>query len=104
MTDRWDPYSARWVTGPVPQTSPTSTPMPPRGSWFGPMQPMSPAAQDATEGRAFDYPVGYNLRVTPRAGELTSFAMLRAFADSLPAAAGNRDAERSGAIVCMEYH
>lgn len=82
VADRWDPYSARWVTGPAPQTSPTSTPMPPGGSWFGPMQPMSPAAQDATEGRAFDYPVGYNLRITPRAGELTSFAMLRAFADS----------------------
>jgi hypothetical protein len=83
MSDRWDPYSARWVNAAPPATSRTSTPMPPGAqSWFGPMQPMSPAAQDATEGRAFDYPVGYNLRITPRAGELTSFAMLRAFADS----------------------
>lgn len=68
-TERWDPATARWIT--------TST----NSSWFGPSQPMAPAAQQ-TEGRAFDYPSGYNLRVTPRAGEITSFEMLRAFADS----------------------
>jgi Phage portal protein len=33
-------------------------------------------------GRQFDYPVGYNLTVTPRADEGVSFAQLRSLADS----------------------
>lgn len=50
-------------------------------NWFGPGQPLAPQAQDKTEGRAFDYPVAYNLRTTPRAGETISFAALRSLAD-----------------------
>ncbi len=49
-------------------------------TWFGPSQPMEPAAQQA-EGRQFDYPVGYNLRITPRQGESVSFDDMRALAD-----------------------
>jgi PAS domain-containing protein len=50
--------------------------------WFGPQQPLAPQAQEATEGRQFDYPVGYNLRITPRSEEAVSFMQLRYFADS----------------------
>lgn len=50
-------------------------------SWFGPMQPLAPQAQERTEGRQFDYPVGYNLRISPREGENISFATLRGLAD-----------------------
>lgn len=50
-------------------------------SWFGPMQPLAPQAQEKTEGRQFDYPVGYNLRISPREGENISFATLRGMAD-----------------------
>jgi hypothetical protein len=50
-------------------------------SWFGPAQPLQPQAQDETEGRAFDYPVGFNLRITPRGEEAISFAQLRGLAD-----------------------
>jgi PAS domain-containing protein len=45
------------------------------------MQPLQPQAQDKTEGRAFDYPVGWNLRIEPRSGEGVSFYNLRSFAD-----------------------
>ncbi|HEY2446797.1 MAG TPA: phage portal protein [Rhizomicrobium sp.] len=50
-------------------------------TWFGPMQPLRPFAPEGTGGRAFDYPVGYNLRYSPRADEPVSFADLRALAD-----------------------
>lgn len=50
-------------------------------SWFGPAQPLAPQAQEKTEGRAFDYPVGLNLRITPRGEEAISFAALRGLAD-----------------------
>lgn len=50
-------------------------------NWFGPQQPLTPQAQDAAEGRAFDYPVGYNLRIQPRSGEPVGFETLRALAD-----------------------
>lgn len=50
-------------------------------TWMSPNQPVSPVAQEAF-GRVRDYPVGYNLRYTPRGGELTSFAQLRALADN----------------------
>jgi PAS domain-containing protein len=49
--------------------------------FFGPAQPMTPLAQDQAEGRAFDYPVGFNLRTTPRGEEAISFAQLRSLAD-----------------------
>jgi hypothetical protein len=50
-------------------------------TWFGPMQPLKPFAPEGTGGRAFDYPVGYNLRYQPRADEPISFVDLRALAD-----------------------
>ena len=50
-------------------------------TWFGPMQPLKPFAPEGTGGRAFDYPVGYNLRYHPRADEPISFVDLRALAD-----------------------
>jgi hypothetical protein len=51
-------------------------------TWFGPAQPLQPMAPPAVAGRQFDYPVGYNLTVTPRADEGVSFAQLRSLADS----------------------
>ena len=50
-------------------------------TWMSPNQSMTPAAPD-TKGRQLDYPVGINLRYTPRSGELTSFQQLRALADN----------------------
>jgi Phage portal protein len=50
-------------------------------NWFGPWQPLPPQAQERTEGRAFDFPVGYNLRIQPREGEPYGFGTLRALAD-----------------------
>lgn len=50
-------------------------------TWMSPSQPVEPVAQQAF-GRNRDYPVGYNLRYTPRAEELSSFAQLRLLADS----------------------
>src|SRR5438552_2109747 len=50
-------------------------------TWFGPLEPMKPLAPESVRGRAFDYPVGYNLRVTPRVDEAVSFSLLHALAD-----------------------
>jgi hypothetical protein len=50
-------------------------------AFFGPQQPIKPAAQQ-TLGRQFDYPAGYNTRITPRGGELFAFDELRALADA----------------------
>ena len=50
--------------------------------WFGPQEPIQPAAPPAIAGRAFDYPIGYNLQIQPRAGEAVNFAMLRALAEN----------------------
>lgn len=49
--------------------------------WFGPMQPLPPAAPAAIAGRSFDFPVGANLRIQPRQDESISFADLRGLAD-----------------------
>jgi hypothetical protein len=51
-------------------------------TWFGPMQPAKPMAPEGTGGRAFDYPVGYNLQYQPRHEEPFSFATLHALADN----------------------
>lgn len=51
--------------------------------WFGPSNPLPPVAQEAADGRQFDYPTGYNLSLTTRQGEAVSFVQLRALADSL---------------------
>jgi predicted RNA-binding protein Jag len=52
-------------------------------TWFGPGQPIEPTAQEV-EGRAFDYPVGFNYRITPRQEEAVSFETLRALSVNLP--------------------
>jgi hypothetical protein len=58
-------------------------------TWFGPLQPIEPAVRPESAellgvlGRQWDYPVGYNLRITPRQEELTSFQQLRSLADAL---------------------
>jgi hypothetical protein len=51
-------------------------------TWFGPMQPARPMAPQGTGGRAFDYPVGYNLQYQPRNEEPVSFQTLHALADN----------------------
>jgi hypothetical protein len=50
-------------------------------TWFGPLQPVKPMAPESVRGRAFDYPVGYNLRYPPRTDEAVSFEMLHALAN-----------------------
>lgn len=50
-------------------------------TWMSPMQPQAPAAPPETKGRQLDFPVGYNLRQTPREGERVGFGTLRALAD-----------------------
>ncbi|HKR20365.1 MAG TPA: phage portal protein [Stellaceae bacterium] len=52
------------------------------GGWFGPLNAPAPNAPAAVAGRQFDFPSGYNLVTRPRAYEGTSFAELRALADS----------------------
>ena len=52
------------------------------GGWFGPLAPMPAQAPAEIAGRQFDFPSGYNLVTRPRAYEGTSFAELRALADS----------------------
>jgi hypothetical protein len=51
-------------------------------SWFGPMQPLTPVAQEQAVGRVLDYPTGYNQRTQPREGEAITFDQLRHLADS----------------------
>jgi len=51
-------------------------------TWFGPNQPIDPVAQEETQGRTWQYPVGWNIRITPRGDELVSFATLRQLADT----------------------
>lgn len=51
-------------------------------AWFGPLNPIQPIAPNEQKGRQFDYPVGYNLRITPRQDEPISFPQLRGLADA----------------------
>jgi hypothetical protein len=51
---------------------------------FPPQQPLQPIGQQpeaGVVGRVFDYPPGYNLRVTPRSDGQIDFATLKALAD-----------------------
>lgn len=53
-------------------------------AFFGPQQPLLPTAQEPAQGvvgRQFDYPSGFNTRVTPRGEEPISFKTLRDMAD-----------------------
>lgn len=54
----------------------------PMGSWFPPNQPLRPQAPADVKGRAFDYPVAWNLQYVPRSGEPLSFERLTAFAEN----------------------
>ena len=53
-------------------------------TWFSPLQPLPPSVPKPEEvkGRIFDYPIGYNIVVTPRAYEPIGFRELRALADN----------------------
>jgi Phage portal protein len=53
-----------------------------RADWFGPLNPLTPIAPPEVAGRRFDFPVGYNLVVRPRAYEPIGFHELRGFADA----------------------
>jgi hypothetical protein len=50
--------------------------------WFGPEEPLPPSAPPSVAGRSFDFPVGFNLRTTPRGDERLGFHELRALADN----------------------
>lgn len=50
--------------------------------FFGPQQPLHPVAQGPAVSRQFDYPAGFNTRVTPRLEETLSFGQLKAIADT----------------------
>ncbi|MCL4504105.1 MAG: phage portal protein [Deltaproteobacteria bacterium] len=52
----------------------------PPDDWFGPGQPLPPAAPPAVKGRQFDFPAGSNLAYIPRGDQALSFADLRALA------------------------
>ncbi|MFH6786307.1 MULTISPECIES: phage portal protein [Methylobacterium] len=65
-----------------PLTLKLSYAAPGQGSaWFGPGAPMPPSAPSEVRGRAWDFPVGYNLNTTARAYEPVGFDMLRRLAD-----------------------
>ena len=51
-------------------------------AWFGPNQPLQPAAQEQAKGRQLDYPTGYNLRHNQRVDDNSvGYAELRNLAD-----------------------
>lgn len=45
--------------------------------WFGPLQPLPNFAPDDVAGRQWDFPVGYNIQMTPRPLAKYSFSKLR---------------------------
>lgn len=51
-------------------------------AWFGPLDPLVPMAPPDVIGRAFDYPVGYNINTQPRPLEPGMFADLRNLAQN----------------------
>lgn len=57
--------------------------IPPDNGFFGPNQPLAPVAQEEAAGRAWDFAVGYNLRITPKQeDEGVNFATLRGLAEA----------------------
>lgn len=55
-------------------------------AWMGPLNPLPPNVpqeqQASVRGRVFDFPVGFNTRVTPRMGEAVTFPQMRALAEN----------------------
>lgn len=51
------------------------------GDWMGPGSTVSPYFPLGSPGRAFQYRVGQNLQISPRAGETLSFWQMRALAE-----------------------
>jgi hypothetical protein len=49
-------------------------------NWFGPLDPMTPMAPPEVAGRQYDYPVGFNLNLTPRSEEPVGFGKLKSLA------------------------
>lgn len=49
--------------------------------WFGPGTPLTPVAQLAAQGRAYDFATGYNLQTRPKPYEGMTFQELRNLAD-----------------------
>lgn len=49
--------------------------------WFGPLEPIAPAAPADVAGRQWDYMPGFNLALQPREGTGVSFGMLRQLAE-----------------------
>lgn len=49
-------------------------------NWFGPLDPMQPMAPPEVAGRQYDYPVGFNLNLTPRSEEPIGFEKLKRLA------------------------
>jgi hypothetical protein len=55
------------------------------GAWMGPSSPAQPVADkpsDQTAGRRFNYPVAYNINLTPKRNEGITFSELRGLADA----------------------
>ncbi len=74
---------ASWTLDPyqVSLSFATRTPGAAGADWFGPLQPIAPAAPPDVAGRQWDYMPGFNLALQPRQGAAVSFATLRELAD-----------------------
>ncbi len=53
-----------------------------KDAWFSPLDPLVPMAPADVAGRAFDFPVGYNINVQPRPYQPGMFQDLRNLADN----------------------
>ena len=77
--------AAQWAAGRrfTPTGTGTAPGQPdPSQDFFGPGWPLPPLAPPSAAGRQFDYPVGYNLLVTPRGDLPISFLDLRNLAQN----------------------
>ncbi len=86
MVDR-DGARASWALDPYQVSvsfaarQPTSGRKGTGSDWFGPLEPIAPAAPADVAGRQWDYAPGFNLALQPRDGGPVSFATLRQLAD-----------------------
>lgn len=53
------------------------------GEWMGPQRNLEPVTPPEVEGRVWDYPLAFNLRINPREQDPVSYEQLRTLADSL---------------------